>query len=138
MLFRMPHSGHHFLRFECDLVPKRSILGVPWHPAGPKMAIKITQVAAKGSEKNIRGAHFLRNLKPTCSQGRFRSAPGHHFGRFASIFNEISYILAACRFDFRCISGNQTPQLRNGSVQYSAVAGLRACAFGYNLLDICF
>ena len=40
------------------------------------MAIKITQVAAKGSEKNIRGAHFLRNLKPTCSQGRFRSLLG--------------------------------------------------------------
>ena len=25
-------------------------------------------------------------LKPTCSQGRFRSAPGHHFGRFGMDF----------------------------------------------------
>ena len=31
----------------CDLVPKRSILGAPWRPAGPKMAPKITQVVPK-------------------------------------------------------------------------------------------
>ena len=43
----MPHSGPHFLRFWCDLVPKCSILGVPWRPAGPKMAPKIAQMAPK-------------------------------------------------------------------------------------------
>ena len=45
--FLMPHSGRHFLRFQCDLVPKSSILGAPWRPAGPKMAPKIAQVAQK-------------------------------------------------------------------------------------------
>ena len=43
----MPHSGPHFLRFWCDFVPKSSILGAPWRPAGPKMAPKIAQVAPK-------------------------------------------------------------------------------------------
>ena len=43
----MPHSGPHFLRFWCDLVPKSSILGAPWRPAGPKMAPKIAQVVPK-------------------------------------------------------------------------------------------
>ena len=43
----MPHSGTHFLSFWCDLVPKRSILGAPWRPAGPQMAPKIAQVAPK-------------------------------------------------------------------------------------------
>ena len=47
--FFMPHSGFHFLRFWCDLVPKSSILGAPWRPAGPKMAPKIAQVAEKWS-----------------------------------------------------------------------------------------
>ena len=41
----MPHSGPHFLRFWCDLVPKSSILGAPWRPAGAKMAPKIAEVA---------------------------------------------------------------------------------------------
>ena len=46
--FLMPHSGPHFLRFWCDLVPKSSILGAPWRPAGSQMAPKIAQVAPKG------------------------------------------------------------------------------------------
>ena len=36
-----------FESFWCDLVPKRSILGAPWRPAGPQMAPKITQVVPK-------------------------------------------------------------------------------------------
>ena len=47
----MPHSGPHFLRFWCDLVPKSSILRAPWRPAGPKMAPKIAQVAPKVCKK---------------------------------------------------------------------------------------
>ena len=43
----MPHSGLHFLRFWCDLVPKRWILGAPWRPVGPQMAPKIGQMAPK-------------------------------------------------------------------------------------------
>ena len=43
----MPHSGPHFFRIWYDLVPKRSILGVPWRPAGPQMAPKIGQMAPK-------------------------------------------------------------------------------------------
>ena len=54
----MPHSGLHFLRFWCDLVPKRSILGAPWRPAGPKMAPKITQVVPKGARKYNPSHHF--------------------------------------------------------------------------------
>ena len=44
----MPHSGSDFLRFWCDLVPKSSILGAPWRPAGYQMAPKIAQMARKG------------------------------------------------------------------------------------------
>ena len=43
----MPHSGPHFLRFWCVLVPKSLILGAPWRPVGPKMAPKIAQMALK-------------------------------------------------------------------------------------------
>ena len=32
---------------------------------------------------------FFSNLKPTCSQGRFRSAPWHNFGRFCMDFKRI-------------------------------------------------
>ena len=45
MLFLMPHSAPHFLTFWRVLMPKCSILGAPWRPAGPKMAPKIAQVA---------------------------------------------------------------------------------------------
>ena len=61
----MPHSGPHFLRIWCDLVPTRSILGTPWRPAGAQMAPKIgqlapkiVQVAPKGSKK-ASGAWYL-------------------------------------------------------------------------------
>ena len=46
----MPHSGPHFLRISCDLVPKKSILGAPWRPAGAQMAPKIGQLAPKMSK----------------------------------------------------------------------------------------
>ena len=43
----MPHSGLHFLRIWCDLVPKKAILGAPWRPAEAQMAPKIAQMAPK-------------------------------------------------------------------------------------------
>ena len=43
----MPHSGPHFSTFWCDLVPKSSILGAPWRPAGYQMAPKLAQVVIK-------------------------------------------------------------------------------------------
>ena len=43
----MLHSGHHFLRIWCYLVPKRLILGAPWHPAGAQMVPKIIQMGPK-------------------------------------------------------------------------------------------
>ena len=76
--FLMPHSGPHFLRFWCDLVPKSSILGAPWRPAGPKMAPKIAQLGPKVEKSSWMDAPYcLSNF-----QDRFRRAPGHHFGRF--------------------------------------------------------
>ena len=69
----MPHSGPHFLRFWCDLVPKSSILGAPWRPAGPKMAPKIAQVAPKYLKK-IHGAKILSSwnrLDPRIAFGTF-------------------------------------------------------------------
>ena len=66
----MPHSGTHFLNFWCDLVPKRSILGAPWRPAGPQMAPKITQVVpkshpsgAKKGPESIIACTILRHWK---------------------------------------------------------------------------
>ena len=61
----MPHSGPHFLRFWCDLVPKSSILGALWRPAGPNMAPKIVQMrqnqpnGAKYCPKPIRCKNFF-------------------------------------------------------------------------------
>ena len=78
MFFLMPHSGLHFLRFWCDLVPKSLILGAPWRPAGHKMPSQLAQVAPKRHQKLLGG----KLVEPTCSQGRFRSAPWHHFGCF--------------------------------------------------------
>ena len=77
----MPHFGWHFLRFRRILVPKLSILGYPWRPAGHQMKLKIAQVAPKMASENSRWNHYVR----ICSQGRFRSAPGHHFCRFRMI-----------------------------------------------------
>ena len=110
----MPHSGPHYLRFWCDLVPKSSILGAPWRPAGPKMAPKIAQVAQNGihcssprplfwkpgtdllprslSERSW--APFLRifwqmliPFSKICSI--VRSAPGHNFFGFLMDFDSI-------------------------------------------------
>ena len=47
ILFLMPHSGPHFSTFWRILVPKRSILGPPWRPAGHKMTPKVAQAALK-------------------------------------------------------------------------------------------
>ena len=52
ILFLMPHSGPHFSTFWHDLMPKCSILGPPWRPAGSQMAPKIAQVAPKWRLKN--------------------------------------------------------------------------------------
>ena len=54
VLFLMHHSGLHFLRFYCDLVPKISILGALWRPAGHQMTPKIAQAAPKTFKKSIR------------------------------------------------------------------------------------
>ena len=85
----MPHSGPHFFRFWCDLVPKSSILGAPWRPAGSKMAPKIAQVAPKWPPKNSPA----EILEPTCFQDRIRNAPGHHFGRFWDGFSMIFNVI---------------------------------------------
>ena len=79
----MPHSGRHFLRFWCDLVPKRSILWAPWRPAGPKMAPKIAQMVLKMVPELLRRNYTA----PTCFQDRFRSTPGHHFFGFLVDFD---------------------------------------------------
>ena len=81
----MPHSGPHFLRCWCDLVPKSSILGAPWRPVGPKMAPKIAQVAQKRAPK-VKISHILAFLETTCFKDCFRNAPGHHFLGFLMDF----------------------------------------------------
>ena len=78
ILFLMPHSGPHFSIFWRVLMPKCSILGPLAAQLRPKMATKIAQVAPKRLQKLSGGKH----VEPVCSQGRFRNAPGHHFGRF--------------------------------------------------------
>ena len=74
----MPHSGRHFLSFWRILVPKSSILGPPWRPAGHQMAPKIAQVAPKRLTILSPGLALL----VTYFQGHFRNAPWHHSGRF--------------------------------------------------------
>ena len=49
------------------------------------MTPKIAQVASKRLQKLSGGKH----VEPTCSQGRFRNVPGHHFGRFWMAFELI-------------------------------------------------
>ena len=81
----MPHSGPHFLRFWCDLVPKSSILGTPWRPAGSKMAPKIAQLAPKVEKSSwMDAAYCLSNF-----QDRFRRAPGHHIFGFLMAFDPL-------------------------------------------------
>ena len=48
----MPHSGPHFLRFWCDLVPKSSVLVSPWRPAGTQMAPKFAHFSEKMPKEN--------------------------------------------------------------------------------------
>ena len=78
ILFLMPHSERHFLRFWRILAPKLSILGPPWRPAVSKMIPKIAQVTPKNLKKSISRCSLL----PTCFQDRVRNAPGHHFFGF--------------------------------------------------------
>ena len=82
----MPHSGSHFLRFWCDLVPKSSILGAPWRPVGPKMASEIAQVSQKGSKKTSGPLTF-------CGPGK-RLASNITFGAFlGTILVDLAWIL---------------------------------------------
>ena len=83
--FLMPHSGPHFLIFWRVLMPKCSILGAPWRPAGPKMAPKIAQITPKVVPELSRGNYTA----PTCFRGRFRKALGHHFFGFLMDFDSI-------------------------------------------------
>ena len=76
----MPHSGPHFLSFWCDLVPKSSIWGAPWRPAGSKMAPKIAQVAPKSLKKSIRLEHTFADLFP-------KSLSEHSWAPFWSIWD---------------------------------------------------
>ena len=64
ILFLMPHSGPHFSTFWRVLMPKCSILGPPWRPAGAPMAPKIAQVAPKSLKKSIRLEHTFADLFP--------------------------------------------------------------------------
>ena len=74
----MPHSGCHFLRFWRILVPKLSILGPPWRPAGHQMAPKIAQVVPKCLTILLDAL----TLFMTHFQGALWSRPGHHFFGF--------------------------------------------------------
>ena len=65
-----------FAFFGTTLTPKCSILKPLWHPAVPKMAPKIAQVAPKGRRFLKGGPAFLR----TCFRVHFRTAPWHRFG----------------------------------------------------------
>ena len=86
MILKMPHSGRHFLSFWRILVPKSSILGPPWRPAGPQKASKIVQVAPKGSKKASGALTF-------CGPGK-RLASNITFGAFlGTILVDLGWIL---------------------------------------------
>ena len=53
-----PLLGPHFVNICSDLVPKCSILGVSWRPAGSKMASKIGQVVIRKHINLVSEAHF--------------------------------------------------------------------------------
>ena len=72
----MPHSGPHFLRFWCDLVPKSLILGAPWRPAGPKIAPKIAQVAPKCFKNLVGGPPWDRSKNRPASKIAFGTLLG--------------------------------------------------------------
>ena len=97
----MPHSGPHFLSFWCDSVPKNSISGAPWRPAGPKMAPKIAQVAPKARHGPLYAPPPRRILETTCFEDRFRNAPGHHFFGFVMDFDLIFKDFPQFEPDFR-------------------------------------
>ena len=64
----LAHPGAKKLDFESPLAPGWAPSDTQNHPSGTKM---LTGSIRKTSAK--------RNLEPTCFQGCFRSAPGHHF-----------------------------------------------------------
>ena len=76
-----------------------------WEPLGaqlgPKMASKIAQVDSESIQK----VSAKLNLGPTCFQGCFGSAPGHHFGRFWEPLGtnsmDFSMIFDTYSWDFR-------------------------------------
>ena len=79
MLFLMPHSGRHFLRFGRDLMPKSSILGAPWRPAGPKM------VPRNAPNVILEAGRFQERLEGG-TKTRFIDAFWHHLGDFGRHF----------------------------------------------------
>ena len=86
ILFLMPHSGPHFSTFLCVLMPKRSILGSPWRPAGHQMATQSAQVSPKASKK-VSGALTF------CGPGK-RLASNITFGAFlGTILVDLGWIL---------------------------------------------
>ena len=82
MLFLMPHSGCHCLRFWRILVPQLSILGTPLALSGVQNDTPNRQNGAKNLKIMKSRSAFFRNLKQTFCQGRFWNVPGHHLNRF--------------------------------------------------------
>ena len=101
ILFLMPHSGPHFSTFLRVLMPKHSILGSPWRPAGSQNGIQNRSSIAKRLKTNDQGTHFFWYWKTTCFQYHFWSVPGHHFGRLGMDFG---WILMDFGIIFQCIS----------------------------------
>ena len=92
----MPHSGPHFSTFWDDSVPKSSILGVPWRPAGPKMAPKICQVAPKW-HPFLKDALAVLRVVPLWLPFGSLLAP---FGALGIIFHDFGRISAPFFYDF--------------------------------------
>ena len=91
----MPHSGCHFLRFWRILVPKLSILGHPWRPAGHQMTPKIAQVAPKSFKKSIRRCSQEPFWRRPASRIPFGELLGTILVDFGRISNEFWWILAS-------------------------------------------
>ena len=89
----MPHSGPHFSTFWRILVPKRSILGPPWRPAGPQKAPRIAQVAPKGSKKASGALTFCGPGKRLASNITFGAFLGTIFVDLGWILNDLLWIL---------------------------------------------
>ena len=67
-VFSRPSPGHHFSWLLSDLVPISSILGLPWHPTGPKIAHEIAQVAPIMFKKIDTGPPWDRSWKRPASK----------------------------------------------------------------------